>query len=78
MEPFEIALLPIYITNTKGSEHSDFLPVARASKLFYPDCIKTGLSDKGNPIFKLDNIGPLNIPDKDSIPLQTTTKEWKT
>ena len=41
------ALLPIYITNTQGSEHSDFLPVARASKLFYPDCIKTGLSDKG-------------------------------
>ena len=39
-------LLPIYITNTNGSEHSDFLPVARASKFFYPDCLKTELSEK--------------------------------
>ena len=72
------ALLPIYITNTQGSEHSDFLPVARASKLFYPDCIKTVLSDKGNPIFKLDNIGPLNFPDLDTKKFHTAIQDCET
>ena len=72
------SLLPIYITNTQGSEHADFLPVARASKLFYPDCIKTGLSDKGNPIFKLDNIGPLNFPDLDTKKFHTAIQDCET
>ena len=72
------ALLPIYITNTQGSEHSDFLPVARASKLFYPDCIKTSLSDKGNPVFKLDNIAPLNFPDLDTKKFHTAIQDCET
>ena len=65
------SLFPIYITNQNGNEHSDFLPVARASKLFYPDCIKTDLSKKSNPVFRLDSIGPLNFPNLDKKKLHT-------
>ena len=65
------SLFPIYITNQNGNEHSDFLPVARASKLFYPDCIKTDLSKKSNPVFRLDSIGPLNCPNLDKKKLHT-------
>jgi len=65
------SLFPIYITNQNGNEHSDFLPVARASKLFYPDCIKTDLSAKSNPVFRLDSIGPLNFPNLDKKKLHT-------
>ena len=72
------ALLPIYITNTQGSEHSDFLPVARACKLFYPNCIKTSLSDKGNPVFKLDKVGPLNFPDLDTKKFHTAVQDCET
>ena len=72
------ALLPIYITNTQGSEHSDFLQVARTSKLFFPDCIKTFLSDKGNAIFKLDSLGPLNFPDLDTKKFHTAIQDCET
>ena len=71
-------LLPIYITNTNGSEHSDFLPVARASKFFYPDCLKTELSEKKNSIFKLDSIGPLNFPDLDVKKFHTAIQDCET
>ena len=59
------SLFPIYVTNQKGNEHSDFLPVTRASKLFYPGSIETKLSEKSNPVFRLDSIGPLNFPNFD-------------
>ena len=72
------SLLPIYITNTQGSEHSDFLQVARTSKLFFPDCIKTVLSDKGNAIFKLDSLGPLNFPDLDTKKFHTAIQDCET
>ena len=72
------SLLPIYITNTNGSEHSDFLPVARASKLFFPDCLKTELSEKKNSIFKLDSIGPLNFPDLDVKKFHTAIQDCET
>ena len=39
------SLFPIYITNTNGNEHSDFLPVTRASKIFYPDSINDNFDD---------------------------------
>jgi exodeoxyribonuclease-1 len=69
------SLLPIYITNTNGSEHSDYLPVARASKLFFPECLKTAFSAKNNPIFKLDSIGPLNFPDSDATKYHTAIQD---
>ena len=65
------SLFPIYVTNQKGNEHSDFLPVTRTSKLFYPDSIETKLSEKSNPVFRLDSIGPLNFPNFDKKKLHT-------
>ena len=59
------SLMPIYATNTEGNEHSDFLPVARASKIFYPNSFQTNYSVKKNPIFKLDDLGPKNFPEID-------------
>ena len=65
------SLFPIYATNQNGNEHSDFLPVTRASKLFYPESIKTKLSEKSNPVFRLDSMGPLNFPNFDKRKLHT-------
>ena len=39
------SLLPIYILKLKGNEANDFLPFARAAKLFYPDCLETSYSN---------------------------------
>ena len=69
------SLLPIYATNTNGNEHADFLPVARSSKLFYPNSLETNYSEKKNPIFKLDDLGPKNFPDLDSSLHHTATHD---
>ena len=53
-------LRPPYLTNTQGNQRADVLGIARSSNLYYPNCIKTPLSEKGNPVFKLDQIAPLN------------------
>ena len=49
-----------YLTNTNGSERGDLFSLARASHLYYPDCIKTPISDKNNPVFKLEKLAPMN------------------
>ncbi len=49
-----------YITNTNGSERGDLFGLARACHLYYPDCIKTPISDKNNPVFKLEKLAPMN------------------
>ena len=49
-----------YLTVTNGNEEGDLFPVARASHLYYPGCIKTPISDKNNPVFKLDKLAPMN------------------
>ena len=72
------SLLPIYKTNLGGNEHSDFLPVARASKLFFPDCLKTDISEKKNPIFKLDSLGPRNFPDLDTTKFHSAIYDCET
>ena len=72
------SLFPIYRTNQNGNEHSDFLPVARASKHFYPDCIKTNFSEKSNPIFRLDSIGPLNFANLNKKKLHTAIGDCET
>jgi len=72
------SLFPIYITNTNGNEHSDFLPVTRASKIFYPDSIKTETSEKNNPVFRLDSIGPLNFPNMDKKKMHTAMGDCET
>ena len=49
-----------YLTNTNGNERGDLFSLARASHLYYPDCIKTSISDKNNPVFKLAKLAPMN------------------
>ena len=49
-----------YITVTNGNERGDLLGLARAAHLYYPNCIKTPISDKNNPVFKLDQLAPMN------------------
>ena len=54
-------LMPdIYQTNTKGSKRIDILNVARAAKLIDGKAIKTTISEKGNPVFKLDQLSVAN------------------
>ena len=49
-----------YLTNTNGNERGDLLSLARACNLYYPDCIKTPISAKNNPVFKLEKLAPKN------------------
>jgi exodeoxyribonuclease-1 len=49
-----------YLTNTNGSERGDLFSLARACHLYYPNSIKTPISDKNNPIFKLEKLAPIN------------------
>ena len=49
-----------YLTVTNGNEEGDLFPVARSSNLYYPGCIKTPISEKNNPVFKLDKLAPFN------------------
>ena len=50
------ALKEPYLTNTNGSKQGDVLHVIRAAKLVKDDIIKTPISPKGNPVFKLDQL----------------------
>ena len=49
-----------YITVSNGNERGDLLGLARAAHLYYPSCIKTPISDKNNPVFKLEQLAPMN------------------
>ena len=49
-----------YVTVTNGNERGDLLGLARAAHLYYPNCIKTPISNKNNPVFKLDQLAPIN------------------
>ena len=49
-----------YITSTSGNERGDLFSLARACHLYYPNCIKTPISDKNNPVFKLEKLAPMN------------------
>ena len=49
-----------YLTVTNGNERGDLLGLARAAHLYYPDCIKTPISNKNNPVFKLAQLAPMN------------------
>tara|TARA_B100000029_G_scaffold212700_1_gene210691 strand:+ start:1929 stop:3344 length:1416 start_codon:yes stop_codon:yes gene_type:complete len=51
-----------YLTNTKGNKQGDILNIIRSAKLLDDKIIKTQLSEKKNPIFKLDQL----LPRKDS------------
>ena len=42
------------------NKRADILGLVRSAHLYYPDCIKTPTSDKGNAVFKLDQLAPMN------------------
>tara|TARA_A100001011_G_scaffold237993_1_gene245944 strand:- start:13582 stop:15030 length:1449 start_codon:yes stop_codon:yes gene_type:complete len=69
------SLLPIYILKTNGNEAADFLPFARASKLFYPNSLKTSYSNSNNPVFKLEDLGMKNFPETDKSKFHTATQD---
>ena len=69
------SLLPIYTLKLNGNEATDFLPFARAAKLFHPDCLETSLSEAGNPVFKLEDIGMKNFPNLDKSKFHTATMD---
>ena len=55
------SLIPdFYQTNTKGNKHLDILNVARASKFADENALKTKLSEKGRPSFKLVDLCEAN------------------
>lgn len=49
-----------YIFNTEGNSEADLLHTCRSSHLFFPNSIKTGITPKGNPEFKLTSISEAN------------------
>ncbi len=69
------SLLPIYILKTNGNEAADFLPFARAAKLFYPNSLETSYSSSNNPVFKLEDLGMKNFPETDKSKFHTATQD---
>ena len=53
-------LLDPYLTIKQDNFRFDLLDAVRATNHFHPERIKSLLSDKGNPILKLEKIAPLN------------------
>ena len=49
-----------YITSTNGSNRGDVLGLARAANFYYPDTLKNPINEKGNAVYKLDQMAPLN------------------
>ena len=53
-------LLDPYITIKNENYRFDLLNSVRSTNFFYPEELKSLISDKGNPILKLDKVAPLN------------------
>ena len=49
-----------YITSTNGNTRGDILSLARAANLYYPDTLKNSTNEKGNAVYKLDQMAPIN------------------
>lgn len=49
-----------YITSTNGNTRGDILGLARAANLYYPETLKNSKNEKGNDVYKLDQMAPLN------------------
>ena len=70
-------MLPPYILKQNGNEAADFLPFARACKIFYPDSIKAKKNVKGNFSFKLTDLATENIHNLDKKTLHTSVGDCK-
>ncbi len=49
-----------YLTSTNGNTRGDLLSLARAANFYYPDTLKNSINEKGNAVYKLDKMAPLN------------------
>jgi exodeoxyribonuclease I len=49
-----------YITSTNGNTRGDILSLARAANLYYPKTLKNPVNEKGNDVYKLDQMAPMN------------------
>ena len=49
-----------YLTSTNGNARGDLLGLARAANLYYPNTLKNSISEKGNAVYKLEQMAPLN------------------
>ena len=49
-----------YLTSTNGNTRGDILSLARAANLYYPNTLKNSINAKGNAVYKLDQMAPLN------------------
>ena len=49
-----------YLTVTNGNERGDIFSLTTAAHLYYPDCIKTFINNKNNPVFKLERLASIN------------------
>ena len=49
-----------YLTSTNGNDRGDILGLARAANLYYPKTLKNPKNEKGNDVYKLDQMAPLN------------------
>jgi len=49
-----------YITSTNGNTRGDVLSLARAANLYYPKTLQNSVNAKGNDVYKLDQMAPLN------------------
>ena len=49
-----------YLTSTNGNTRGDVLSLARAANLYYPNTLKNSINEKGNAVYKLDQMAPLN------------------
>lgn len=53
-------LLEPYLTTSRGSQRADLLNILQVATAIFPNCIATGVTENGNPSFKLDVIAPMN------------------
>ncbi len=49
-----------YLTSTNGNTRGDLLSLARAANFYYPDTLKNSINEKGNAVYKLDQMAPIN------------------
>ena len=59
-QAFYKSLHPPYLTNTGGNSRCDAMRIVQAASLFAPHALKFPAGGDGQPVFKLDQVAPLN------------------
>lgn len=57
---FYKSMVNTYLTNTNGNTRADLLPILHCVKKLSPNAITFPETEEGKPIFKLDQIAPIN------------------